>query len=154
VPDGSDRGGRLRPAPTALALLLLATGCTRGHAAAAPTPGPCASRRPAIGPDVTTSLRTEDRGATLCLRPGEVVSVYLSAPLDTAAWSRIDSSKGSVLARRANNAVTLARGVTAAVFVARKPGVVELAAVRAPCASAHGGCDAGHSWTAVVVVAP
>jgi hypothetical protein len=110
------------------------------------------SARPPIGPDVTTSLVNADRGATLCLHRGDVVSVYLNAPVDTARWARIGSSKGSVLTRRAGNAVTLARGVTAAVFAAAKTGVTELSAVRAPCSDAHGTCDADHSWTAVVVV--
>jgi hypothetical protein len=110
------------------------------------------SARPPIGPDVTTSLRDDDRGATLCLRRGDVVSVYLTAPLGEDRWSRIDPTRGGVLTRRAANQVTLARGVTAGVFAATKAGVTELGAFRAPCSAPHGGCDAAHAWTVVVVV--
>ncbi len=146
-------GGRLRPAPFHALALLLAVACSHGDAGAVPTPGPCASRRPPIGPDVVTGLRTEDTGTTLCLTVGEAFSVFLTAPPAGPYWARVDSSRDSVLERRATNQLTLARGVTGAIFVAKKAGVTELTAVRSPCSDAHdAGCDATHAWTAVVVV--
>jgi hypothetical protein len=146
--------GRLRPGAFRVlgAALVLSAACARGDSGAAPTPGPCASRRPPIGPDVATSLRAEDSGVTLCLKVGEKISVYLNAPLGQDPWQRLDSSRGKVLARGALNQVTLARGVTASLYTAAKPGVTELSSVRSPCADPHGGCDAAHAWTAVVVV--
>ena len=146
-------GGRLRRAPSVVLALLLTAACSHGGAGAVPTPGPCASRRPPIGPDVVTGLRTEDRGTTLCVTVGEAFSVFLGAPPAGPFWARVDSSRGGVLERRATNQITLARGVTGAIFVARKPGVTELRSYRPPCTGAHaGGCDADHAWTAVVVV--
>ena len=134
------------------AALLLAVGCSRGEGGAAPTPGPCASKRPPIGPDVDTSLRNDDNGTTLCLNVGEVFSVFLNAPLGEGQWVRVDSSRGKVLTARPTNQITLARGVTASIFVAAHAGVTELSSVRSPCSDPHGGCDAAHAWTAVVVV--
>jgi hypothetical protein len=133
--------------------LLLAVACSRGGGGAAPTPGPCASRRPPAGPDVVTSLRAEDSGTTLCVHVGEAFSVFLSGPVAGPFWARVDSSRGSVLERRPTNQLTLARGVTAAIFVGKKAGVTELSSVRPPCSDPHGsGCDATTAWTAVVVV--
>lgn len=142
----------MRRTTLALATVLLAAGCSRGGGAAAPTPGPCESRHPPIGPGVVTSLQAEDSGTTLCVTKGEAFSVFLNAPVNEPEWSRVDSSRGSVLTRRPTNAITLARGATAAIFVAAKAGVTELSSVRPPCSKPHGGCDAGHAWTAVVVV--
>jgi hypothetical protein len=110
------------------------------------------SPNPPFGPDVTTSLRREDAGKTLCLKVGQVFSVYLNAPVGEAAWARVDSSRDKVLTRRALNQVTLARGVTGALFVAAKPGATELSSVRSPCADPHASCDPATAWTAVVVV--
>lgn len=135
-----------------LVALLLAVGCSHGGGSAAPTPGPCASRKPPIGPGVVTSLDPTDTGKTLCVKVGEQFSVYLNAPPSDALWARIDSSSKGVLLRRPNNAVTLARGVTAAIFEARKPGVTELSSVRSPCGDAHASCAPDRAWTAVVVV--
>lgn len=133
------------------AALLLVVGCSHGDGAAAPTPGPCVSRQPPIGPGVDTSLQGSDSGTTLCVNVGERFSVYLKASSEPF-WAAVDSSRGGVLVRRPNNAVTLARGATSAIFEARKAGVTELSSTRAPCAGPHKGCDADHAWTAVVVV--
>jgi hypothetical protein len=134
------------------AALLLVVGCSHGGGVAAPTPGPCASQGPPIGPGVTTSLQLTDAGKTLCVKVGERFSVYLNAPPAEAPWAHIDSSRSGVLVPRPNNQVTLARGVTSAIFEAHKAGVTELSSTRPPCADPHGGCAAGTAWTAVVVV--
>lgn len=140
-----------RTSIAAVAVLLAVAGCSRGGGAAAPTPGPCASHRPPIGPGVTTSLQAGDSGTTLCIHKGEAFSVFLNTTLGQDKWARVDSSRESVLTRRPTNQVTLARGVTAAIFVGRKKGVTELSSVRPPCADPHN-CDAAHAWTAVIVV--
>jgi hypothetical protein len=151
-------GGRLRPAPSGLLSVLAAAvavataGCNGTPEAAAPTPGPCAGRRAPIGPDVTTSLRNDDNGVTLCLTKGESVSVFLNAPPDGPGWAAITPTRSKVLTTRATNQITLARGVTAAIFVAAKPGATRLTSLRDPCTGPDAGCDPDHAWTAVVVV--
>jgi hypothetical protein len=139
------------PLPRAAALLLVAA-CSHGGGAAAPTPGPCASNGPPIGPGVATSLQAADAGSTLCVKVGERFSVYLKASPAEAPWAAVDSSRGGVLVRRPNNQVTLARGTTSALFEAAKPGVTEVSSTRSPCAGPHDGCAADHAWSAVVVV--
>ena len=135
-----------------LAALLAGSGCSRGGGAAAPTPGPCASRKPPAGPGVVTTLDLTDAGKTLCVRKGEAFSVFLAAPVSEAMWAPIDTSRHNILESRPTNQITLARGVTAAIFVAAKKGVTELSSERSPCGDPHGGCDSSHAWTAVVVV--
>jgi hypothetical protein len=101
---------------------------------------------------VATSLQYANAGATLCVKVGERFSVYLNAPPAEPLWASVDSSRHGVLVRRPNNQVTLARGVTSAIFEAHKAGVTELSSTRAPCADPHDACAAEHAWTAVVVV--
>ena len=115
----------------------------------------CVTGPAGIGPDAVATLQTADAGATICLAPDKVLTVFLKAPVDEARWSSVQLSTSGVLRARNSGVLTLPIGVTAAVLQAVGHGVVTLRATRPPCTDAHpeaSACDAAHSWHARVVV--
>jgi hypothetical protein len=94
-------------------------------------------------------------GDTICLVLGGKLLVSLSAPVGAGAeWQRIVASPAGFLTL-APMPLPLRRGVTAAGFLAQRPGVVKLSSDRRACPSAGAGagiCKALVSWEVTVVV--
>ena len=89
----------------------------------------------------------------MCLRQGDVLTVFLHAPVGEDRWRPITTQDGGVLAPRSSGVLTLPLGVTAAVYGGGKKGTATLTSTRPPCApSKSAGCDASHEWSARVVV--
>lgn len=106
-----------------------------------------------IGPDADATLEDRNANGRWCLSTGQVLTVFLHAPVDEERWGAIRPNPDGVLIARSTGVMTLPLGVSAGVFVARTPGTVTLRSVRLPCAPpAAEGCDAAHRWTATVVV--
>jgi len=106
-----------------------------------------------VGPDATATLQDENAGGTYCLARGDVLTVFLHAPVDQDRWSPITATPSGILTARSNGAMTLPLGVTAGSFKASRTGTVALRSVRPPCRPpATAGCDATHRWSARLVV--
>ncbi len=128
-----------------------------GAPPSATTPaGSCRNLPEAVGPDVAGSLAQTDSGGTFCLHLGQSLDVFLSVPLpeaDTGRWTPVRASDGAVLHVVPSGALTLPRGVTAAIFAATQAGTSELTSTRPPCAAAApSGCPAGQGWRVIIVV--
>jgi hypothetical protein len=138
----------------ALGVLGALAGCGdsgTSHTASAPH---CKKAPAGIGPDATATLQDQDAGGTYCLPLHGVLTVYLHAPVTEERWSDITATPSDgALAPRSTGVLTLPRGVTAAIYEARRRGTVALQSTRPPCSASSGsGCDASHSWSARVVV--
>jgi len=132
-------------------LLVVATGCGSGSGQSA---APKCGKAPAgIGPDANATLQDADSGRTVCLKPGEVLTVFLHAPVGEDRWSSVTTRARDVLAPRSTGVLTLPLGVTGAVYQAQNTGTAQLASMRPPCTSPGStGCDPSHVWTARIVV--
>lgn len=101
------------------------------------------------------SIGNRQNGDTICLTLGEKLLVSLSGPMRTGmAWRHIVASPTGIL-RPLPLAITLARGVTAADFVAKSEGTVRLSSDRRACPPATPGsasCDALVAWNVTVTV--
>jgi hypothetical protein len=97
----------------------------------------------------------QQNGETICLVLGGKLLVWLSAPAGAGAdWQSIVASPAGVLTPAAMPG-PLRRGVTAAGFLARRPGVAKLSSDRRACPPGGAGtasCDALVSWRVTVVV--
>jgi hypothetical protein len=115
---------------------------------------PACEKAPAgIGPDANATLQDADAGRTVCLTPGEVLTVFLHAPVGEARWGTITAANHAVLSPLSSGVLTLPIGVTAAVYRAGKTGTTRLDSTRPPCSPPEvTGCDAAHEWSAHVVV--
>jgi hypothetical protein len=115
---------------------------------------PACEKAPAgIGPDANATLQDADAGRTVCLKPGEVLTVFLHAPVGEARWGTITAANHAVLSSRSSGVLTLPIGVTAAVYRAGKTGTTRLVSTRPPCSPPQvTGCDTAHEWSAHVVV--
>jgi hypothetical protein len=139
----------------AAALIIIAAvglGCSSGGNEAAPVPK-CEKPPEGIGPDADATLQDGDAGRTVCLKQGDVLTVFLHAPVNEERWRQITTADHAVLAPRSSGVLTLPLGVTAAVFAATGKGTARLESTRPPCSPpATSGCDASHRWSARVVV--
>jgi hypothetical protein len=101
------------------------------------------------------SIGNQQNGQTICLVLGGKLLVSLSAPAGAGPeWQSVAVSPAGVLTA-APMPVPLRRGVTAAGFLAKRPGTVKLSSDRRACPSAgagSGSCDALVSWKVTVVV--
>ena len=99
-------------------------------------------------------MQIEDKGKTVCLEAGQELTVFLGVPLEeeAARWGAINASDSSVLEALSSGVLTLPRGVTGAVYLAKKKGVAQLDSVRPPCAGPAAGCSPDRVWHATVVV--
>jgi hypothetical protein len=163
--DWSARSSGVAPSTRVASALALATlvfvstlaaGGVRTASAAEPIgPAPCVTLRPTASESVT--IGNSEDGKTICVVVGEKLVVALSAPsVRGPGWSRIRVSRAGVLSA-APLTRTLARGVTAASFVAADPGTVSLASVRRACMQPPPGaatCTALVLWKATVLVRP
>jgi hypothetical protein len=114
---------------------------------------PCTKPPVGIGPDADATLQDKNAGGTYCLSKGEVLTVFLHAPVDEQRWGPIDVEPSRILTPRSTGVMTLPLGVSAGNFEAAKSGTATLRSVRPPCdPPATAGCDAEHDWTARVVV--
>jgi hypothetical protein len=130
----------------------LVVGCGGSGSSDASAPR-CTKPPSGVGPDATASLANKNAGGTYCLKQGDVLTVFLHAPVDEARWGEIATSPPNVLTARSTGVMTLPIGVTAGNFAATKSGTVTLRSVRPPCSPpAKTGCDAAHSWSARIVV--
>ena len=138
-------------AASAIVLALVGSGCGGGSSSSA---APKCEQAPAgIGPDANATLQDEDSGRTVCLRQGDVLTVFLHAPVGEDRWRPITTHDGGVLTPRSSGVLTLPLGVTAAVYRGEREGTVRLTSTRPPCSpSKPAGCDAAHAWSARVVV--
>jgi hypothetical protein len=138
-------------AASAIVLALVASGCGGGSgSSAAPK---CEKAPEGIGPDANATLQDEDSGRTVCLRQGDVLTVFLHASVGEDRWRPITTQDGDVLTPRSSGVLTLPLGVTAAVYSGAKKGTARLTSTRPPCSpSKSAGCDASHEWSARVVV--
>jgi hypothetical protein len=92
-----------------------------------------------------------DSGSALCVRPGELVEVDLTAPTGTA-WSVTE--QGSSLRRMSTGVGTPGAGV-APVFEAVAPGTAYIRGTRRACATPATGaaaCGAMEAYSVTVVV--
>ena len=106
-----------------------------------------------IGPDAKATLQLADAGKTVCLRHGDVLTVFLAAPPDEVAWTPIRTSSRRVVEPRSVGVLTLVRGVTGAVFRASARGIATLTSTRPPCTrQTIKSCDAAHVWRATVEI--
>jgi hypothetical protein len=101
------------------------------------------------------SIGNRQNGETICLTLGEKLLVSLSGPMQTGmAWQHIAASPTGIL-RALPLPITLARGVTAADFLAKGEGTVRLSSHRRACPPATPGsasCDALVAWNVTVTV--
>ena len=90
----------------------------------------------------------------MCLKQGDVLTVFLHAPVNEDRWRPITTAEHRVLTPRSSGVLTLPLGVTAAVFTATGKGTARLTSTRPPCSppSDTSACDASHQWSARVVV--
>ena len=134
------------------ALLVALAGCGGSGESAAKLPS-CVTPPAGIGPDASGTLQLADAGKTVCLRAGQVLTVFLQAPPSEASWSAVHVSDRSVLQPGNSGVLTLVRGVTGAVLRGHGRGVATLSSSRSPCRPpTRAGCDAAHQWQARVVV--
>ncbi len=97
----------------AFALLVVATGCRNGSGQSV---APKCDKAPAgIGPDANATLQDADTGRTVCLKPGDVLTVFLHAPVGEDQWSSVTTPARDVLTPRSTGVLTLPLGVTGAV---------------------------------------
>lgn len=144
------RARRLGAVVVLVALTLAGTACGGDGSSSLP---PCEKAPAGIGPDATATLQDSDAGRTVCLRRGDVLTVFLHAPVEEDRWSPVRTDDRSVLVARSSGVMTLPLGVTAAVYGAARSGVARLTSTRPPCAPpSPSGCDAAHRWRARVVV--
>ncbi len=106
-------------------------------------------------PGHSGSIGNRQNGKTICLTVGEKLLVSLSGPAQTGVqWQHIIASPAGIL-RPLPVPITLARGVTAADFLAKTQGVVRVSSQRHVCPPATAGsatCDAIVSWSVTVTV--
>jgi hypothetical protein len=149
------------PAVLIAATALVLSGSACGKSATTATPhAPCVAPPEGIGPDAAGTLQNDDRGRSVCLAAGRELTVFLKAPtVDGARWSPIEVSDPTVLAPGNSGIMTLVRGVTGGIFVARGVGTARLASQLPACGSASpsaapptAACGAVESWSATVVV--
>jgi hypothetical protein len=138
-------------AASTIAITLLATACGGGSGtSSAPK---CEKAHPGIGPDATATLQDGDSGGTFCLKQGDVLTIFLHAPVGEDRWGPITMPDHRVLKPRSTGVLTLPLGVTASVYTAAGAGTARLTSTRPPCKPpARSGCDASHEWSARVVV--
>jgi hypothetical protein len=138
-------------AVSTIVLALIGSACGGGSSSSA---GPACEKAPeGIGPDANATLQDVDSGRTVCLASGDVLTVFLHAPVDEERWSPITTQDRSVLTPRSSGVLTLPIGVTAAVYRGAEKGTARLTSTRPPCSPpAKSGCDAAHEWSARVVV--
>ena len=119
-----------------------------------------------IGPDAAGTLQNEDQGKSECLPVGKELTVFLKAPtVDGARWSPVEVSDPTVLAPGNVGIMTLVRGVTGGIFIARRTGTARLTSKLPACGSASTAtsttssaapptvaCLVLQSWSAMVVV--
>jgi hypothetical protein len=109
---------------------------------------------PVPGPGDNAWIGNEQNGKKICVRVGEKLLVTLSAPPSSGLdWERIRVSPPGVLTAGPPT-LMLARGVTAANFLAAHPGVAHLSSQRMVCSppKSQVACGAKVSWKATVVV--
>jgi hypothetical protein len=134
-----------------LAFALIASACGGGSGSSAQPS--CEKAPEGIGPDAKATLQDADSGRTVCLKQGDVITVFLHAPVDEERWGPITTLDRGVLTVRSSGVMTLPLGVTAGVFLGAHQGTARLTSTRAPCSPPKSaGCDAKHQWSARVVV--
>src|SRR5262249_39522035 len=135
---------------TALAIGL--AGC--GGSSSSDSAGTRCTKPPAgIGPDADATLQDKNAGGTYCLSKGEVLTIFLHAPVSEERWGPFDVTPSRILTPRSTGVMTLPLGVSAGNFEAATTGTATLRSVRPPCdPPATNGCDTKHRWTARIVV--
>jgi len=138
----------------ACVVALVALTACGDHSDASSTKLPdCVAAPAGIGPDAKATLQLADAGKTVCLRHGDVLTVFLAAPPDEVAWTPIRTSSRRVVEPRSVGVLTLVRGVTGAVFRASARGIATLTSTRPPCTrQTIKSCDAAHVWRATVEI--
>ena len=140
-------------AASAVVLALVGSACGGGSSSSSSAAPKCEKAPEGIGPDANATLQDEDSGRTVCLRQGDVLTVFLHAPVGEDRWRPITTHDGGVLTPRSSGVLTLPLGVTAAVYGGAKKGTATLTSTRPPCSPSNSaGCDAKHKWSARVVV--
>ena len=123
--------------------------------AAQPRPLPGCAAVQGAGPGYNVSIGTRQDGDTVCITVGEKLLVVLAAPSPAASkWRSVHVSPTGILTP-APLTLALARGVTAANFLAAQRGDVALTSRRTACAPASQGpatCGAVVVWRVEVVV--
>lgn len=113
----------------------------------------CQKAPEGIGPDANATLEDGDSGRTVCLAQGDVLTVFLHAPVGEDRWAPITTRDRGVLTPQSSGVLTLPLGVTAAVYRGKEKGTARLVSTRPPCSpAAKSECDASHAWSARVVV--
>jgi hypothetical protein len=148
----------------AVAVLIAAVVVSGSSCSRAGNPGTaherCATPPPGIGPGAAGTLQLPDNGRTVCLSVGKELTIFLKAPsLDSALWGPIEASDPAVLEPGNLGIMTLVRGITGGIFVARRVGTARLTSERPSCApapppasSTSVTCTSVVSWSATVVV--
>jgi hypothetical protein len=136
-----------------IVIAAIGLGCSGGGNGATPAPK-CEKAPEGIGPDANATLQDGDAGRTVCLKQGDVLTVFLHAPVNEERWRPITTADHRVLTPRSSGVLTLPLGVTAAVFTAAGKGTARLTSTRPPCSppAATATCDSSHQWSARVVV--
>ena len=135
---------------TLLLIPLLANGCAAGPAgdrpgsdpAQPPTSAACPAPTDSTGSmDSTVTVTEVDNGRTVCAAVSQRIEFYLHGTADRL-WSPI-TAEGNPLSPTGSGKLSLAIGVTGAVFTAVAPGAAEVTSTRPTCASAPSGatCD-------------
>jgi hypothetical protein len=125
-----------------------AAGCTssaaRPAAAASPSPQACKPLEAPVLPHAAGSLTEQDSGA-FCLAPGQILDVFLTAPVNAAAgtrWSQIQDGDRTVLGYGNSGVLTPPVNVTPGVFVGAGHGATTLSST----------LPDGKKWQVTVVV--
>jgi hypothetical protein len=143
--NGMSLHGLIRVLLGMCVMLAFGAGCAARPAGKAPTiaapptsSGGAASLCPPPA-GATVTVAETDSGRTLCARVSQRIEVYLHGTA-TNPWSAITAA-GDLLRPTANGKLSLAVGVTGAVFTAVGPGQVELVSTRPTCTGQHDGSE-------------
>jgi hypothetical protein len=140
-----------RGLPVLVLIVLLGNGCGTGPAGSASAP---ASGSPdCVAPTGPVITVTElENGRALCARTGQRLEFYLHGSVERP-WSPI-TSEGNPLSRANSGRLSLALGVTGAVFTTVAPGAGTVTSTRPTCASVSNGptCGAVTQFRVVVSV--
>ncbi|HEV3232118.1 MAG TPA: hypothetical protein VG245_07675 [Candidatus Dormibacteraeota bacterium] len=149
-------GTRKALAILAATLPLAACGAATGGpgAGGAASPVPCVSPAPPVIYGANASLNNSHNGRTVCLHVGDVMTVLLRGadPAFALRWSPITASDVTVLKPRGTGALTLARGVTGAMYQAAATGEARLTSSYPPCTQDSVTCDPTTRWSVTVRV--
>ena len=116
---------------------LLSAGCAVGPPGGPSSSGSSSATACPSPPGSTITVTELDNGSPVCAGVGQQIEFYLHGTSDRP-WSPI-AAEGNPLSPTSSGKLSLAVGVTGAVFIAVATGTAEVTATRPTCPSSPGG---------------